>query len=67
MLKYICINNFYKKFLLRFFYFHYILFIFIYFYYHIFLEQIGTNHNGTEADDAMDIEAGQFEDAEEDL
>ncbi|XP_076650959.1 chloride nucleotide-sensitive channel icln [Halictus rubicundus] len=30
------------------------------------LEQIGTNHNGTEADDAMDIEAGQFEDAEED-
>ncbi|XP_076176539.1 chloride nucleotide-sensitive channel icln [Ptiloglossa arizonensis] len=28
-------------------------------------EQIGTNHNGTEADEAMDIEAGQFEDAEE--
>ncbi|XP_043604713.1 methylosome subunit pICln isoform X2 [Bombus pyrosoma] len=30
-------------------------------------EQIGTSHNGTEVDDAMDIEAGQFEDAEEDL
>ncbi|XP_017889918.1 methylosome subunit pICln [Ceratina calcarata] len=30
-------------------------------------EQIGTTHNGTEADDAMEIEAGQFEDAEEDL
>lgn len=32
----------------------------------IFLEQIGANHNGTETDEAMDIEAGQFEDAEED-
>lgn len=30
------------------------------------LEQIGTNHNGTDADEAMDVEAGQFEDAEED-
>ncbi|XP_078053151.1 chloride nucleotide-sensitive channel icln [Augochlora pura] len=29
-------------------------------------EQIVSNHNGTEADDAMDVEAGQFEDAEED-
>lgn len=29
-------------------------------------EQIGANHNGTETDEAMDIEAGQFEDAEED-
>ncbi|KAI4479019.1 hypothetical protein M0804_011481 [Polistes exclamans] len=30
-------------------------------------EQIGGNHqNGTEADEPMDIEAGQFEDAEED-
>lgn len=57
MYKYMYINNFYKKFLFRrFFYCHSIL-----------LEQIGTNHNGTEADDAMDIEAGQFEDAEEDL
>ncbi|XP_076622733.1 chloride nucleotide-sensitive channel icln isoform X2 [Colletes latitarsis] len=26
----------------------------------------GINYNGTEADEAMDIEAGQFEDAEED-
>ncbi|XP_029036315.1 methylosome subunit pICln [Osmia bicornis bicornis] len=29
-------------------------------------EQIGTNHNGTEMDEAIDMEAGQFEDAEED-
>ena len=29
-------------------------------------EQIGTNHNSTDADEAMDVEAGQFEDAEED-
>lgn len=27
--------------------------------------EIGSNHNGTEADEAMDVEAGQFEDAEE--
>ncbi|KAL0124885.1 hypothetical protein PUN28_006629 [Cardiocondyla obscurior] len=29
-------------------------------------EQMGTTHTGTEAEEAMDIEAGQFEDAEED-
>ncbi|EFN80649.1 methylosome subunit pICln [Harpegnathos saltator] len=29
-------------------------------------EQIGTSHNGSEAEEAMDVEAGQFEDAEED-
>ncbi|KOC67352.1 Methylosome subunit pICln, partial [Habropoda laboriosa] len=30
-------------------------------------EQVGSNHNGTEADDGMDIEEGQFEDAEQHL
>lgn len=31
------------------------------------IEQIGANHsNGTEVDEPMDVEAGQFEDAEED-
>lgn len=29
------------------------------------IEQIETNHNGTETDEPMDVEAGQFEDAEE--
>lgn len=29
-------------------------------------EQMGTSHNGSEAEEAMDVEAGQFEDAEED-
>ncbi|KYM83353.1 Methylosome subunit pICln [Atta colombica] len=29
-------------------------------------EQMGTTHTGAEAEEAMDIEAGQFEDAEED-
>lgn len=29
-------------------------------------EQMGTNYTGAEAEEAMDIEAGQFEDAEED-
>lgn len=29
-------------------------------------EQICNAHNGTDADEAMDVEAGQFEDAEED-
>ncbi|XP_072750189.1 methylosome subunit pICln [Anoplolepis gracilipes] len=29
-------------------------------------EQMGTNYTGTETEEAMDIEAGQFEDAEED-
>lgn len=32
----------------------------------VLLEQLGANHNGTELQEAMDIEAGQFEDAEED-
>jgi len=27
---------------------------------------MGTTHTGAEAEEAMDIEAGQFEDAEED-
>lgn len=30
-------------------------------------EQMGTNHTEPEAEEAMDVEAGQFEDAEEDL
>ncbi|KAL6419643.1 hypothetical protein ACFW04_010499 [Cataglyphis niger] len=30
-------------------------------------EQMGTNYTGKEVEEAMDIEAGQFEDAEEDL
>jgi len=29
-------------------------------------EQMGTNYTGAEVEEAMDIEAGQFEDAEED-
>lgn len=29
-------------------------------------EQMGTTHTAAEAEEAMDIEAGQFEDAEED-
>ncbi|XP_051175402.1 methylosome subunit pICln [Leptopilina boulardi] len=30
-------------------------------------ETVGENHNGVEAEEAMDVEAGQFEDAEEGL
>ncbi|XP_008203737.1 methylosome subunit pICln [Nasonia vitripennis] len=29
-------------------------------------EEVGASHNGTEAEEAMEVEAGQFEDAEED-
>ncbi|XP_011494168.1 PREDICTED: methylosome subunit pICln [Ceratosolen solmsi marchali] len=29
-------------------------------------DQVGANHNGTETEEVMDVEAGQFEDAEED-
>lgn len=35
--------------------------------YFLLLEQMGTNHTEPEAEEAMDVEAGQFEDAEEDL
>lgn len=33
---------------------------------YLFVEQMGTSHNGSEVEEAMDVEAGQFEDAEED-
>lgn len=32
----------------------------------IFLDTTNGNHNGAEGEESMDIEAGQFEDAEED-
>lgn len=35
--------------------------------YFLLLEQMGTNHTEAETEEAMDVEAGQFEDAEEDL
>ena len=33
--------------------------------YYLFSDQVEANQNGTEVEEAMDVEAGQFEDAEE--
>lgn len=44
-----------------------IYFTYNYNYWNKFSETVGENHNGVEAEEAMDVEAGQFEDAEEDL